>query len=126
MTYTKNSSRSIDEIEQRLREAAQRHKFGVLHVLDIQQTLQSKGIDFAKACRIYDVCNPQSANMALDHDMKAAAVLPCRIAVYADGVSYTIATVSPVDLMLATGISGVEQMASEIEREMYCIIDETA
>ena len=124
MIYTKPSSRSIGEIEERLREAAQRHKFGVLHVLDIQQTLQSKGIELGRECRIYDVCNPQAANNALQHEMKAAAVLPCRIAVYARDNGCVLATVNPTDLMRATGINGVEELAREIEQEIVAIIDE--
>jgi hypothetical protein len=34
--------------------------------------------------------------------------------------------VNPTDLMLATGISGVEQLAGEVEREIFAIIDEAA
>ncbi len=124
MTYTKESSRSIEEIEQRLREAAQRHKFGVLHMLDIEQTLRGKGIELGKQCRIFDVCNPQAASKALQHEMKASAVLPCRIAVYSSGSGCMLATVAPTDLMHATGLSGVEALANEIEKEIFAIIDE--
>jgi uncharacterized protein (DUF302 family) len=126
MTYTKESVRPIEEVEQRLREAAQRHKFGVLNVLDIKQTLKSKGFDFGRECRIFDVCNPQAANTALQHDMQAASVLPCRIAVYGRESGCTLATVKPTDLMRATGISGVESLALQIEKEIFTIIDEAA
>ncbi len=126
MTYTKDSSRSLEQIDQRLREAAQKHKFGVLNVLDIQQTLKSKGIELGRECRIYDVCNPQAASTALQHDMNASVVLPCRISVYKSGAGCTLATVHPTDLMRATGLSGVEELANTIEKEMIAIIDEAA
>ena len=126
MTYTKSSSRSINEIEQRLRDAAQRHKFGVLHTLDLKQTLESKGIELGHECRIFDVCNPQAASTALNHEMRASAVLPCRISVYTEGDRCMIATVHPTDLMRATGIDGVEPLAREIEREILAIVDEAA
>lgn len=126
MTYTKTSNRTIEEVEQRLREAAQRHKFGVLNVLDIQQTLKSKGFDLQRECRIFDVCNPQAANSALQHDMRAASVLPCRIAVYKDGSGCTLVTVNPTDLMRATGIIGVESLAAQIEKDILAIMDEAA
>jgi uncharacterized protein (DUF302 family) len=126
MTYTRTSIRSMEDIELRLRDAAQRHKFGVLHVLDLKQTLQSKGIELGRECRIFDVCNPQAASAALKHDMAASVVLPCRIAVYAEGNGCTIATVRPTDLMQATGLKGVEPLAQEIEREIAAIIDEAA
>jgi uncharacterized protein (DUF302 family) len=124
MTYTKHSTRSIQELEQRLREAAQRHKFGVLHVLDLKETLHGKGIELGRECRIFDVCNPQAASTALSHEMKASTVLPCRISVFSDASGCTVATVKPTDLMRATGISGVEELATQVERDILAIIDE--
>ena len=124
MIYSKHSSRTPQEIEPRLREAAQRHKFGVLNVLDIKTTLQSKGIDFQKDCRIYDVCNPQAASQALAADLSASVVLPCRISVFADAHGTTIATVRPTDLLKSTGLTGVDDLARHIEGEMLAIIDE--
>lgn len=126
MTYTKKSNRSVAEIEQRLREAAQRHKFGVLHVLDLKETLHGKGIELGKECRVFDVCNPQAASAALNHEMKASTVLPCRISVFTDGTGCTIATVKPTDLMRATGLSGVDELAMQVERDILAIIDEAA
>lgn len=126
MTYSKHSIRSIEEVEQRLRDAAQRHKFGVLHVHDLRQTLKGKGIELGKECRIYDVCNPQAASTALNHEMKASTVLPCRISVFTDNAGCTIATVKPTDLLRATGLSGVDELAADVEREILAMIDEAA
>ena len=125
MTYTKHSSRTSQELDSRLREAAQRHKFGVLHVHDLRATLQSKGVELGKECRVYDVCNPQAALKALQSEMNASTVLPCRIAIYSEGTGSTVATVFPVDLMRATGIPGVEDLAIEVQKEIIGIIDET-
>lgn len=126
MTYSKHSIRALEEVDQRLREAAQRHKFGVLHVLDLRETLHGKGIELGQECRIFDVCNPQAASTVLNHQMKASAVLPCRISVFTDETGCTIASVRPTDLMKATGLDGIEDLASEIEREILAIIDEAA
>lgn len=124
MTYSQHSARRPDELDTRLREAAQRHKFGVLHVHDLAATLKAKGIDLGHECRVYNVCNPQAASEALRSDPKIAAVLPCRIAVTSDPSGTTVSTVRPTDLLRATGLAGVEQIASEIEREIVAIIDE--
>jgi uncharacterized protein (DUF302 family) len=126
MIYSVRSSKSLPEIDQALRESAQRHKFGVLNVLDLKQTLGNKGIDLGRECRIYDVCNPQAAYRALNHDMSGSAVLPCRISVFAGPDVITLATVKPTDLMRATGLTGVEELAFEIEREILAIMDESA
>lgn len=126
MTYTRQSDRSIEEVGQRLHEAAQRHKFGVLHVHDLKQTLHGKGIELGEECRVFDVCNPQAAATALNHEMRASTVLPCRISVFSTERGCTIATVKPTDLMRATGLSGVDELANEVEREILAIIDEAA
>lgn len=126
MTHTKHSLQSLDQLDVRLREAAARHKFEVLHVHDLEQTLRSKGIELGSACRIYDVCNPQAASKALRTEMAVSTVLPCRISIFSDRQRSTIATVKPTDLLRATGLTGVEPLAEEVERELLAIIDEGA
>ena len=126
MIYSKHSSRSSAEVDTRLREAAARHKFGVLHVHDLKETLKSKGIDFATECKVYDVCNPQAATTALTAEMRVSTVLPCRISVFSDNEGCTIATVKPTDLLRATALAGVEGLAAEIEKEVLAMIDEAA
>ena len=114
MTYSKHSGRKVDELDGRIREAAQRNKFGVLHVHDLTATLKGKGIELGHECRVYDVCNPQAASEALRSDPRIAAVLPCRIAVTGDASGATLSTVRPTDLLRATGLAGVEKIASEV------------
>lgn len=126
MTYSKHSSRPAAEVEARLRDAAARHKFGVLNVLDLKAILKSKGIDFPTPCKVFDVCNPQAAAEALTAEMRVSTVLPCRISVFGDGNGCTIATVKPTDLMRATGLGGVEFLAAEVEKAIVAMIDEAA
>lgn len=126
MIYQKLSKSSPLEVEKRLRDAAQRHKFGVLHVLDLKNTLREKGIDFDNEVRIYDVCNPVAASQALGQDLATATVLPCRIAVYSNANGCTIATVKPTDLFAATGLGHADTLAQDVERELMAIINEAA
>jgi uncharacterized protein (DUF302 family) len=126
MTYSKHSSRTSEEVEARLHEAAARHKFGILHVHDLKQTLQSKGIELGSECRVYDVCNPQAASTALHTEMRVSTVLPCRISIFSEDQGCTIATVKPTSLLEATGLDGVATLAEEVEREILAIIDEAA
>ena len=126
MTYSKHSSRSSEEVEKRLREAATKHKFGILHVLDLRQTLQSKGIELGSECKVYDVCNPQAAAKALHTEMRVSTVLPCRISIFSENQGCTIATVRPTSLLEATGLDGVASLAEEVERGVLAIIEEAA
>ncbi len=124
MIYSKESSRSPEDVGKRLAEAAARHKFGVLHVLDLRQTLDAKGIQLGSECSVYDVCNPQAAARALQADMKVSTVLPCRISVFSHAGGCSISTVKPTSLFHATGLEGAEALAEEVERELLAIIDE--
>jgi uncharacterized protein (DUF302 family) len=98
---------------------------GILHVHDLKQTLQSKGIKLDSHCRDYDVCNPQAASKALNA-MAVSTVLPCRISIFSDSQRSSIATVKPTDLLRVTGLTGVEPLAQKIEREDLAIIDGAA
>jgi len=118
------SSKSLDELNQDLRKAIQRHKFGVLNMLDLKQTLGNKGIVLERECRVYDICNPQAASTALNTDMSFSVVLPCRVSVYQDGQTLTVATVKPTDLMKAAGLNGVTEFATEVEREVFAMMRE--
>jgi uncharacterized protein (DUF302 family) len=120
------SSKSLDQLDQDFRKAVQRHKFGVLNMVDLKQTLGSKGMVLERECRVYDICNPQAASTALNTDMSVSVVLPCRVSVYQDGQTLTIATVKPTDLMKATDLNGVSELAAEIEREVFTVMREAA
>jgi uncharacterized protein (DUF302 family) len=126
MIYSVHSSKSLHDLDRSLREAAQRHKFGVLNVLDLKQTLSTKGIEIGRECRVYDVCNPHAASEALMQDMTASAVLPCRISVFTQEGKTVLATVRPTDLMRATGLTGIDTLAEDIEREIVAMMDESA
>jgi uncharacterized protein (DUF302 family) len=124
MIYSKHSSHSPEEVGKRLAEAAARHKFGILHVLDLRQTLDSKGIQLGAECSVYDVCNPQAAAKALQTDMRVSTVLPCRISVFSQHGGCLVSTVKPTSLFEATGLEGAETLAADVERELLAIIDE--
>ena len=126
MIMSVTSSKSLAELDQDFRKAVQRHKFGVLNVLDLKQTLGNKGIVLEGECRVYDICDPHAASRAFNTDMSVSVVLPCRVSVYQDGQKLTIATVNPTDLMKATDLNGVTELATEIEREMFTMMREAA
>jgi uncharacterized protein (DUF302 family) len=125
MIYSKQSSRTPEEVGKRLEESAARHKFGILHIHDLRATLESKGIQLGSECRVYDVCNPQAATKALHADMRVSTVLPCRISVFSRDGGCIISTLKPTTFFATTGLEGSESLAAEVETEILAIIDET-
>jgi uncharacterized protein (DUF302 family) len=102
-----------------------RSKFGVLHVHDLQKTLQEKGVDFPNACRILEVCNPQRAVQVLTGNMGMNMALPCRISVYQDGGKTKIGMIRPTALLaLFPGGAALKAVAEDVERETMRMIDE--
>ncbi len=114
------------EIELALRDAAARHKFGVIHVHDLQKTMKEKGVDFDRECAVFEVCNPQQAKRAMETEPAVATVLPCRIAVYQRGEERVIGTFLPTAMMQLFESAGLEPVAREVETVVMAMIDESA
>jgi uncharacterized protein (DUF302 family) len=115
MLYQIGSGRAMDDIERELQDAAARHKFGVIAVHDLRDTLNKKGVEMAMECRVYEVCNPQQAKKVLEADGAISTALPCRISVYGSPGHYTLATMRPTEMMKAFGKPDIEPVAREVE-----------
>jgi len=126
MLYQINSSKSLDEIERGLQESAARHKFGVIAVHDLQETLKKKGVNLAIECRIYEVCNPVQAKKVLDADGAISTALPCRISVYGSPEKYTLATMRPTEMMKAFANPEIEPVAREVEEVILQMMRDAA
>ena len=126
MVYRKTSSKTLDELDVALREAAARHKFGVLGVYDLKQTMNNKGVEFDAEVRVYEVCNPHHAKTVLLESMEVSTALPCRVSIFAAADKFDVATILPTELMKAFGTSPVmAATAAEVETAMKAMIDET-
>jgi uncharacterized protein (DUF302 family) len=126
MVLEVESRKSVVEIDAGIREAAARHKFGVLSVINLKEKMKEKGIDFAGECSVYEVCNPQQAKRVLDVNGAVSTALPCRISVYGSEGAYRIATLLPTAMMTALGTPGLDEVASEVEDDIVAMIKESA
>ncbi|MCC6362331.1 MAG: DUF302 domain-containing protein [Bryobacterales bacterium] len=110
-----NSGKSLEQIDAALRDSAARHKFGIITVHDLQATMKNKGVEFSKACMVYEVCNPHQAKKVLESNGAVSTALPCRISVYEVPGGYHIATLLPTALMKMFGNPELEPVAKEVE-----------
>ena len=115
MLYQIASAKMLDEIERGLQDAAARHRFGVIAIHDLRDTLKKKGVDLEMECRIYEVCNPQQAKKVLDVNGAISTALPCRISVYGSPGHYTLAAMLPTEMMKAFADPAIEPVAREVE-----------
>lgn len=96
--YIKNSSKTVQEVVDTICEKASNHKFGVLHIHNVKQTLNSKGIQYEEECQILDVCNPSVAKEFLETNANLSAIMPCKISVYSKNNQTTVVMNSVEDL----------------------------
>lgn len=126
MLYERPTTKTIGELETALRESAARHQFGVLAVLDLQKTMQSKGVDYPGQVAVFEVCNPHQARRALEANPAVSTMLPCRISVYERAGGLTVSTVLPAAMMALFGTPGLEAVGAEVETVLKAMIDEAA
>jgi uncharacterized protein (DUF302 family) len=126
MLYRVHTQKALEEVGRALEAAAQRHKFGLLGVHDLQAKMQEKGVQFGRACRVFEVCNPQQAKEVLEANVDISTALPCRISVYSDGDGVTLATLRPTLLLDMFGTAGLRAVAEEVEEALLAIMQEAA
>lgn len=125
MKYIVETNKSVEQAVIDLQEAVKRHKFGVLHIHNLQETMKKKGVDFPNECQILEICNPQKAKEVLTDDMDMNMALPCRISVYSDNGKTKIGMIKPTTLLASLSQSeSLREIAEEVEQETIKMIDE--
>lgn len=126
MLFELTSNRTLQEIGQKLQEAAARHQFGVLAVHDLKQAMANKGVAFDGECVVYEICNPRQAKQVLEVNPAISAALPCRISVYRAGTGYRLATIRPTALVSLFDAAEARATAEEVERAIVEMMQESA
>jgi uncharacterized protein (DUF302 family) len=124
MLYQLKTRKKLPEVRQSLEAAAQRHKFGVMGVIDLRAKMQEKGVAYDRDCLIVEVCNPHQAKKVLEGHPEISTVLPCRISLYADGGEVVVATVKPTAMIEMFHAAGLDETAREVEQTLTAIIEE--
>ncbi len=116
--YSRIVDDSFDHSIERVTNALQERKFGILTEIDVKETLKKKlDVDF-RNYKILGACNPPFAHKALQTEDKVGTMLPCNVIVQetADGKT-EIAAIDPVESMKAIDNPGLKKIAEEV-REM--------
>jgi uncharacterized protein (DUF302 family) len=125
MTYIVETPKSVEHAVADFEVAVQGHKFGVLDIHHLQETLTKKGVDFPNACQILKICNPQRAKEALTEDMDLNLALPCRVSVYSKGGKTKIGMMKPSAMLKSLSDSpALARVAQEMEEAMIEMIAE--
>ena len=124
MLFKLSTDKTVSEAAAALQAAVQANHFGVMQVHNLKETMTKKGVEFARECLIFEVCQPQQAKKVLDENMSISTALPCRISIYEEGGKTTLATLKPTTLLAMFNIPQLEQVAQEVEDTIMKIINE--
>jgi len=125
MKYIVETQKSIEQASEDLIEAVSEHKFGVLHIHNLKETLNNKGLEYDKECRVFEVCNPHKAKEIMEIDTSLNLVLPCRVSVYEENGKILIGMIKPKSLLLQlSDDKSLISVAEEVEATMIKIIQQ--
>jgi len=126
MLFEMESRKTIEQVCQDLEKAVVAHKFGVMTVHNLKETMKKKGVDFDRDCRIFEVCNPHQAKKVLENAMIISTALPCRISVYEERGKVKLATLRPTALVSQFNAPELEEVAREVEETLIEIMKEAS
>ncbi len=124
--HVKEAKGSVEAVGQRLEQAVKAHKFGIITVIDLKSKMAEKGVELGRACKVYEVCNPQQAKQVLEKNMSIATALPCRIAVYEEDGRVKLATMLPTETLGLFGVPELQPVAQEVEQAIEAMMAEAA
>lgn len=124
MYYIVDTDKDFEQASADLETEVKNLGFGVLHIHDLGKTLQSKGVDFAESCKVFEVCNPIQAAKVMSVDMRLNMALPCRISVFTEKGRTRIGLIKPAQML--SGLSNdasLVKIAKEVEEKTIQMID---
>jgi len=126
MLFKLSTNKTLGEATAALHAAVQANHFGVMQVHNLKETMTKKGVEFARECLIFEVCQPQQAKKVLDDNMSVSTALPCRISVYEENGKTILATLKPTALLAMFNAPQLEGAANEVEATIFKIMEEAA
>jgi|ERR1022692_1134821 uncharacterized protein (DUF302 family) len=118
--------KTVSEAAAALQAAVQANHFGIMQVHNLKETMAKKGVEFARECLIFGVCQPQQAKKVLDENMSVSTALPCRISIYEEGGKTILASLKPTTLLVMFQAPQLEGVAQEVENTIVKIMKESA
>ena len=120
------TDKSVSGAAAALQAAVQANHFGVMQIHNLKETMAKKGVEFARECLIFEVCQPQQAKKVLDENMSVSTALPCRISIYEEGGKTILATLKPTTLLAMFTTPQLKGVAQEVEDTLVKIMKEAA
>jgi uncharacterized protein (DUF302 family) len=119
-----STNKTVGDAAAALEAAVQANRFGVMQIHNLKETMAGKGVELARECLIFEVCQPQQAKKVLDQNMSLSTALPCRISIYEEGGKTVLATLKPTTLLAMFNVPQLKVVAEEVEDTIVKIMKE--
>ncbi len=125
MLINYETTRSVQEVRQKIEEEAKARGFGVLATHEVTNILQNKGTPIDYQSVIVEICQPSSAQRVLSKNPYIATALPCRVAVFQSGDKTVVSTIAPTEMISMFNEPGLEDVAQKVESLIKEIIEKS-
>ena len=126
MLFKISTNKTVTKAAAALQDAVPANHFGVMQVHNLKETMVKKGVEFARECLIFEVCQPQQAKKVLDENMSVSTALPCRISIFEEGGKTVLATLKPTTMLAMFNTPQWEGVAQEVEDTIIKIMKAAA
>ncbi|WP_153464204.1 DUF302 domain-containing protein [Sediminibacillus terrae] len=121
--FTKETSKTVDEVISSLENSLKEEKFGVLWNFDLTGKLQEKGMGFNTPYRVLEVCNPVEADRVLQENKMVGYFLPCKIVVYEEEGQVKVGMPKPTTLIGLADDEKLAEIAEDVEQRLQSSIE---
>ncbi|WP_028784572.1 DUF302 domain-containing protein [Thalassobacillus devorans] len=121
--FTRETSKTVDEVITSLEDSLQEEKFGVLWNFDLTEKLQEKGMGFNTPYKVLEVCNPKEADRVLQENKMVGYFLPCKIVVYEDEGKVKVGMPKPTTLIGLADDKKLAEIATDVEQRLQTSIE---
>lgn len=118
------SEKSFDEVADKIEIKAAEHKFRVLAVHDVQETLAEKGFERGPL-KIIEVCNAGFAHQALALQPDVALFMPCRYAVHTENGKTVVRLSRPSLIAEMLPDPELAKLAADVEATLIKVMEES-
>lgn len=120
--YTEKTEKSFEGAVVSVRKATESRGWSVLHVHDLKEILAVKGFE-QEPLKIVEICSGKYADQFLNSDRLISLCMPCRINVYAKNGNVFISGMLPGVLPQFFPNAGLEDLATQVEKDVKEIVD---
>ncbi len=118
LDYKITTNLGVNEVVGVLEEKLKEKGYGILSRIDVSKILKEKNNQDIEPYLILDICNPKHAGAAMERHREIGLVLPCKIAVHAEGDSTELSLYKPTTAIGVAGFDDMTQLAEIVENEL--------